>query len=99
MPEGDTVYLTAKNLNAALAGQVLTRCDIRVPRFATVDLSGTTIDEVISRGKHLLVRGGESSTHSPLKMGGSCPLYPRGARGRRPAHPARVVLEPGEWVG
>lgn len=98
MPEGDTVYLTAKNLNAALAGQVLTRCDIRVPRFATVDLSGTTIDEVTSRGKHLLMRVGEFSIHSHLKMEGSWHLYHHGGRWRRPAHTARVVLETAEWV-
>src|SRR3990170_5795555 len=98
MPEGDTVYLTAKNLNAALAGKVLTRCDIRVPRFATVDLSGTTIDEVASRGKHLLMRVGEYSIHSHLKMEGSWHLYRHGGRWRRPAHTARIVLKTADWV-
>ncbi|MCU1424425.1 MAG: Fpg/Nei family glycosylase, partial [Microbacteriaceae bacterium] len=54
MPEGDTVWLTARNLNSALAGLVLTGCDVRVPAFATVDLAGETVHEVVSRGKHLL---------------------------------------------
>ena len=98
MPEGDTVYLAAKNLNAALAGQVLTRCDIRVPKFATVDLSGDTIDEVASRGKHLLMRIGAHTIHSHLKMEGSWHLYKHGTRWRRPAHSARAVLETREWV-
>ncbi|MBV8860843.1 MAG: DNA glycosylase, partial [Mycobacterium sp.] len=40
MPEGDTVWHTAENLRRALVGRTLTRCDIRVPRFATVDLTG-----------------------------------------------------------
>ncbi len=56
MPEGDTVWRTANSLRDALAGKVLTRCDVRVPRYATVDLSGRLVDEVVSRGKHLLIR-------------------------------------------
>ena len=75
MPEGDTVYRSARNLNAALAGQVLTRCDIRVPAFATVDLTGETIEGVASRGKHLLMHVGEYTLHSHLKMEGSWHLY------------------------
>ena len=39
MPEGDTVWKTAQLQHAALAGAVLTGCDIRVPKFATVDLT------------------------------------------------------------
>ena len=54
-----------------LAGHTLTRCDIRVPRFATVDLTGHGVDEVISRGKHLFIRVGPASIHSHLKMDGS----------------------------
>src|SRR5262249_28804190 len=40
VPEGDTVFLAATRLHAALAGQTLTRTDFRVPRLATVDLAG-----------------------------------------------------------
>jgi endonuclease-8 len=40
MPEGDTVYRTAAKLREALEGRTLTRCDVRVPKFATVDLTG-----------------------------------------------------------
>ena len=40
MPEGDTVYRAAKNLDAVLHGQTLTASDFRVPAFATVDLTG-----------------------------------------------------------
>ncbi len=58
MPEGDTVYRTAAKLRDALAGKTLTRCDVRVPKFATVDLTGVVVDEVISRGKHLFIRVG-----------------------------------------
>ena len=35
MPEGDTVWHTAATLREALVGRTLTRCDVRVPRYAT----------------------------------------------------------------
>ena len=35
MPEGDTVFLTATRMHAALAGRRLVATDFRVPRFAT----------------------------------------------------------------
>ena len=35
MPEGETVFLAATRMHAALAGQRLVATDFRVPRFAT----------------------------------------------------------------
>ncbi|HEX5142889.1 MAG TPA: endonuclease VIII Nei2 [Mycobacterium sp.] len=89
MPEGDTVFQTAARLREALVGAVLTRTDIRVPRFAAVDLSGRRVDEVLSRGKHLFIRVGDASIHSHLLMDGRWQL---GAP-RAPAHKIRIVLE------
>ena len=60
MPEGDTVYRTAKNLDAALAGSTLVQSDFRVPKFATVNLAGEHVHNATSRGKHLLIRVGRS---------------------------------------
>lgn len=98
MPEGDTVYRAAKQLDQALGGTVLTRCDIRVPAFATVDLTGETVESVISRGKHLLMHVGAYTIHSHLKMEGSWQLYPHGGTWRRPDWQARAILENSEWV-
>ncbi|MFF0817490.1 DNA-formamidopyrimidine glycosylase family protein [Rhodococcus sp. NPDC003318] len=92
MPEGDTVWQSAGRLRAALAGKTLTLCDIRVPRYATVDLTPGPVDEVISRGKHLLIRVGEHTVHTHLKMEGAWHVYPTGARWRRPAWQARILL-------
>lgn len=89
MPEGDTVYRTAAKLREALAGRELTRCDIRVPRYAAVDLSGQVVDEVLSRGKHLFIRVGQASIHSHLKMDGAWVI----GRVRVPAYKIRIVLE------
>ena len=98
MPEGDTVYRTARNLDEVLAGAVLRKSDFRVPKYATLDLSGAVIEGVASRGKHLLIRVGEHSIHSHLKMEGSWHRYRHGTKWRRPAYQARAVLETADWV-
>lgn len=95
MPEGDTVYRTATALREGLLGKTLTRCDVRVPRFAAVDLSGEVVDEVLTRGKHLFIRVGEASIHSHLKMDGSWKVNPV-SRPSRAGHRIRIILEAGE---
>jgi len=92
MPEGDTVFHTAARLREALVGKTLTRCDVRVPRFAAADLTGHTVDEVVSRGKHLFIRVGPASIHSHLKMDGSWLVSTRGRRVRED-HRVRIILE------
>jgi endonuclease VIII len=98
MPEGDTVWRTARHLDQALTGQALTRTDFRVPALATLDLSGRMVESTVARGKHLLTRIGTDHTlHTHLKMEGSWHLYKPGSRWRRPAHEARVVLSTQPW--
>lgn len=92
MPEGDTVYRTAHRLDAALHGQQVTRFDLRVPRFATADLTGQTVHEVVPRGKHLLARIGEFTLHSHLRMDGAWLLYRAGERWRHPAFKVRAII-------
>jgi len=98
MPEGDTVWRTALHLHQALSGHVLTETDFRVPALATLDLAGETVDETVSRGKHLLTRIGDRTLHTHLKMEGSWHLYRPGTAWRRPAHEARVVLRTEGWT-
>lgn len=104
MPEGDTVFRAARLLDRALTGRVLTGTDFRVPQHATVDLTGGTVTETISRGKHLLTRidspdGTEASTlHTHLKMEGAWRVLDPGQRWPRPAHQARVVLTTADKV-
>ncbi|PZS27570.1 MAG: DNA glycosylase, partial [Pseudonocardiales bacterium] len=69
MPEGDTVYLTAKRLHEALAGERVLASDFRLPQLATADVSGRSVLEVVPRGKHLLMRFDDGQTlHSHLRM-------------------------------
>lgn len=102
MPEGDTVWRTARHLHQALSGHVLREAELRVPAFATADLAGRPVVETVARGKHLLTRigtGGEAVTlHTHLKMEGSWHLYRPGSRWRRPAHQARAVLRTDDWT-
>ena len=94
MPEGDTVWQAARRLHVALAGQVLTRSDLRVPQHATADLTGRAVLDVTPRGKHLLTRiEGGLTLHSHLRMDGSWKVYETGRRwSGGPAHQIRVIL-------
>jgi endonuclease VIII len=98
MPEGDTVWNTARVLERALAGDELTGSDFRVPQLATKDVTGWTVAESASRGKHLLLRltrdGDDGLTlHSHLRMDGAWRAYAPGERWTgRPAHLIRAVL-------
>lgn len=97
MPEGDSVWRTAAQLHEALAGQQLISSDFRVPGFATLKLDGWTVNEVVPRGKHLLMRlqgpaQEQLTIHSHLKMEGSWQVYPPGGRWRKPGFTARCVL-------
>ncbi|BDZ40540.1 DNA-formamidopyrimidine glycosylase family protein [Microbacterium suwonense] len=92
MPEGDTVFQTSRRLDEALRGQVVTRFDLRVPRAATVDLTGETVREVAPRGKHILMRIGEHTLHSHLRMDGSWRLHRPGEKWRHPAFKVRAIV-------
>lgn len=101
MPEGDSLVRLADRLRPLLSGQELVRTDFRVPRLATLDLSGATIHSVRPRAKYLLMDTGELTVLSHLKMEGRWEAYPlidpRGGRltprWRHPGWQARCVLE------
>ncbi len=92
MPEGDTVFRTARRLHEALAGDLVTRFDIRVPGSAVVDLTGQPVREAVARGKHLLLRIGDQTLHSHLKMEGRWDVHRPGDRWRAPAFRARAIV-------
>ncbi|MBV1780961.1 Fpg/Nei family DNA glycosylase [Paeniglutamicibacter sp. ABSL32-1] len=100
MPEGDTVFRTARRLEAALGGRTLSLSDFRVPAHATLSLVDWMVESVVSRGKHLLIRtrppakvsAPPLSIHSHLLMEGHWDVYATGERWRSPAFKARAVL-------
>jgi endonuclease-8 len=103
MPEGDTIWRTARALQAALGGRTVTAFDSSLPSVAAAarrfGLVGRPVAGIEAKGKHLLVRfGGGAVLHTHQGMSGSWHLYRRGSRWRQPAHLARVVLETAEVV-
>jgi len=105
VPEGDTIYRLARRLQDSVEGQQILSSDLRVPRFATVDLSGRRVSEVRAAGKHLFMAMGlpvvdegplapaEVILHSTLAMEGTWRLHPTGARfSAGPAHQIRAIL-------
>lgn len=92
MPEGDTVFRTAQRLNSALAGRTVTRFDLRVPALATADLTGEAIHGCVSYGKHLLLRIGDRTLHSHLRMDGAWFVYRTGEKWRHPAFKVRAIV-------
>jgi endonuclease-8 len=90
VPEGDTVFLTARRLDEKLAGTVLVRGELRHPRLSTVDLAGRRVLAARSVGKHLYLRfDRDLSLHHHLEMDGSWRFAGPHAR---VDHRARVVL-------
>jgi endonuclease-8 len=99
VPEGDVVWDTARRLHAALAGQPLTRSDFRVPRYATVRLTGQLVTEALPRGKHLLIRtSGGLTVHTHLMMDGYWRIQPADGRPPGRSHQIRVLLGNANWL-
>jgi len=94
MPEGDTVWLAARRMNRALAGEELVRGELRVAKLAALDLSGHTVAEVVARGKHMLFRFADGHTlRSHFRMDGSWRIHAAGQPWRGgPAFAVRAVL-------
>jgi endonuclease-8 len=95
MPEGDAVRRTARRLDEALAGQALTRAELRVPRPATVDLRGMTVQGTHVIGKHMLTRlvapGRAWTLHHHLRLDGAWRTGAPGPAGA-PGHLIRAWL-------
>ena len=102
MPEGDTIFRTARSMGRALIGKPLTGFRSTYPlltRFHDdTPLIGQTVDSVESRGKWLLIHfsgGGTMATH--MLMSGSWHIYRPGERWQKPASQMRILLENREY--
>lgn len=98
MPEGDTLFRTARTLHRALAGKPITGFRSTFPHLTRfhddTPLTGQSVESVESRGKWLLIHfsgGATLTTH--LLMSGSWHIYRPGERWQKPASHMRIVLE------
>lgn len=77
MPEGDTVFRAAAKLHRALAGEPLTRAEIRWGTKTLPDVIGRRTLDVVPRGKHILHRiEGGITVHTHLRMEGTWRVVP-----------------------
>lgn len=106
MPEGDTIWLHAKQLRTAFEGKQLTAADLRVPQHATADLAGRWMKTVRSRGKHLLMDLARDATatpdlilHTTLGMEGTWRIFePRQRWKGGPAFQIRATISTADAV-
>ncbi|WP_282939817.1 DNA-formamidopyrimidine glycosylase family protein [Corynebacterium auriscanis] len=91
MPEGDSVLQLSNRLQW-MTGRTVTKTDIRVPQFSTVNLDGQRVQRVWPYGKHLFMHIGETIVHTHLKMEGVWAIHKAGTRWRKPGYTARIVL-------
>src|SRR5438477_12441 len=103
MPEGDTIFRSARTLDRALAGKVVTgfRSEYALlNRFNdNTPLTGQTIERVEARGKWLLMHfSGDAILVTHMLMNVSWHIYRPGERWQMPAHDTRLVIETCDFV-
>src|ERR1035438_3241563 len=103
MPEGDTIFRTARTLDRALNGKVVTGFRSTFPLLTRFDddtpLQGQTVERVESRGKWLLIHfsgGATLATH--LLMNGSWHIYRHGERWQQQRFNMRIVIENSDYI-
>lgn len=103
MPEGDTIFRSARTLRAALAGRTVVRFESRLPvverRVEDVPLVGRTVVDVRPAGKHLLMEfSGGLVLRTHMRMHGSWHLYRPGERWRRARSAMTLLIETDAFV-
>jgi endonuclease-8 len=103
MPEGDTIFRTARNLGRALSGQPVTVFRSTYPMLTRFNddtpITGQLVASVEARGKWLLIHfsgGGTLATH--MLMNGSWHIYRHGERWQQPRFNMRIVIENTQFI-
>lgn len=97
MPEGDTIFRSARALHRALAGRIVTEFRTELAALASVEdgtpVLGREVDSVESRGKWLLLYfSGDLILVTHMLMSGSWHIYRRGERWRRGRAHMRMMI-------
>jgi endonuclease-8 len=103
MPEGDTIFRTARSLHKALAGHRVAKFDTAYAHVARVDdekpIAGRLIERCEAAGKHvLIVFEGDLILRTHMRMNGSWHLYRHGERWWRGPQAMRVRIDTADWV-
>ncbi len=113
MPEGDTIYRSARALGRALTGKIVTHFESAYALIARANdedpIVGQTVRQVEARGKWLLIhfsgREGKPTPARPapilvthMLMSGSWHIYRPGERWFAPRRDVRIQLETADFV-
>lgn len=98
MPEGDTIFRSARTLERALAGSTVIGFETAYAPLASIHdnapVTGRTIEKVESRGKWLLMYfSGDLILVTHMLMSGSWHIYRRGERWRKIRAHMRIVIQ------
>ncbi len=103
MPEGDTIFRTARSLGRALAGKPITAFRSTYPLLTRYDdgtpLAGQVVNGVEARGKWLLMHfsgGATLATH--MLMSGSWHIYRHGEPWQQPRVHMRIAIENSDYI-
>ncbi|HET9086073.1 MAG TPA: DNA-formamidopyrimidine glycosylase family protein [Acidobacteriaceae bacterium] len=103
MPEGDTIFRSARALQQALGGKTITHFETGYAHLARVDdnktIAGRVVERVEARGKWLLMFfSGDLILLTHMLMNGTWHIYRAGERWRRRRQDMRIVVETADWI-
>ena len=103
MPEGDTIFRSARALHQALAGKTINLFETAYAPLASVNdqspVAGRTVEQVESRGKWLLIHfSGDLILTTHMLMSGSWHIYRVGEQWKRGRSHMRIVLGTADLV-
>ena len=102
MPEGDTIYRSARAMQRAIGGKVCTGFETGLAPLARVNddtpLAGRTIEKVEARGKWLMVHfSGDLILLTHMLMSGSWHIYRTGEKWWMGKDRMRAVIRTADW--
>ena len=102
MPEGDTIYRSARAIQKAIGGKVITGFDTGLAKIARVNddtpLIGRTVEKVTSHGKWLLIYFSGDLIHvTHMLMSGTWHLYRTGEKWWMGRERMRVMIQTADW--
>jgi len=103
VPEGDTIFRSARALHRALSGKAIIKFESAIARLAqandTYTIAGRMVERVEARGKWLLIfLSGDLILLTHMLMNGSWHLYRPGERWRRRKYDMRLAIETADWI-
>ena len=102
MPEGDTIYRTARTLQKALEGKVVTAFETGLAKLARVNddspMVGRSVERVEARGKWCLIFfSGDLILATHMLMSGTWHIYRTGEKWWQPKNRMRLAITCGNY--